>query len=66
VAVRRPPPLSKEETSLREVKVRIEDKGERKALWTTPNNMVLAKVVAGTREAGVVGVQKFPSGDILI
>jgi hypothetical protein len=66
VAARRPPPLSKEETSLREVKVWIEDKIERKALWTTPNNMVLAKVAAGTGEAGVVGVRKFPSGDIII
>jgi hypothetical protein len=48
------------------VKVRVEDKLERTALWTTPNSTVLAKVVAGTGEAGVVGVRKFPSGDILV
>jgi hypothetical protein len=48
------------------VKVRIEDKAERKALWTTPNNVVLARVAAGTGEPGVVGVRKYPSGDILV
>jgi hypothetical protein len=57
---------SNEEASLRQVKVRIEDKAERKALWTTPTNIVLPRVAAGSRGAEVVEVRKFPSRDILV
>ena len=57
---------SGEERALREVKVRITDTAERKALWTTANNTVLDNVARKAGEVRVVGVKKLPSGDIVI
>src|SRR5882757_7248002 len=57
---------SGEERSLREVKVRITNTIECKALWTTANNIVLDKVTRKVEGVGVVKVKKLPSGDIVI
>jgi hypothetical protein len=58
--------VTDEEAALRQIKVRITDITERKALWTTGNNIILRKVVQEIKGAGVVGVKKLPSGDIAI
>ena len=57
---------SGEECTLRKVKVRIIDTIERKALWTTANNIVLDKVARKAEGVGVIEVKKLSSGDIVI
>ena len=61
-----PPRLSIDEKALREIKVRITDTQERKALWTTANKEVLDKVAKKADRVGVVGIKKLPSGDIVV
>jgi hypothetical protein len=51
---------------LRQVKVRVTDLAERKAIWTTANSVILQRVVQKADNAGVVGVKKLPSGDLVI
>jgi hypothetical protein len=65
VAAHPPLPLQ-EETALRQVKVCIDNLREQTALWTTANNTVLGKIVAKEQEAGIVGIQKLPSGDLVV
>jgi hypothetical protein len=62
----RPPPPSQEEVALRQVKVRVDDPRERTALWTIANHTILEKVATKEREAGIVGVRKLPSGDLVV
>lgn len=58
---------SPESRALREVKVRVGDSTERKQIWATPNKEILQKLVKQIgEEAGVVGVRKYPSGDLAI
>ena len=66
VASRPHPGVAREGTALRQVKVHVPDVAERRALWTTPNNTILQRVVQGAKGAGVVRVKKLPSGDIVI
>jgi hypothetical protein len=51
---------------LRQVKVWVTDLAERKAIWTTANSEILQRVVRKADNAGVVGVKKLPSGDLVI
>ena len=52
--------------ALRQVKVRVDDPRERTALWTIANHTILEKVAAKEQEAGIVGVRKLPSGDLVV
>jgi hypothetical protein len=61
-----PPPPTEDESTLRQVKVRVTDPIERKAVWTTANSAILQQVVRKADNAGVVGVKKLPSGDLVI
>ena len=61
-----PPRPSIDEKALREIKVRITNTQERKALWTTANKEVLDKVAKKADRVGVVGIKKLPSGDIVV
>ncbi len=62
----RPLPPSEEEVALRQIKVRVDDPRERTALWTIANHTILEKVAGKEREAGIVGVRKLPSGDLVV
>jgi hypothetical protein len=66
VASRPHPGVAREGLALRQVKVHVADTTERQALWTTPNNTILQRVLQGAKGAGVVGVKKLPSGDVVI
>ena len=61
-----PPRPSSDQKALREIKVRITDTQERKALWTTSNKEVLDRVAKKADGVGVVGIKKLPSGDIVV
>lgn len=66
VAAQRPAANIEEEVSLRRVKIRIADSAEKKTLWKEPNSEILQRVVQKIRGAGVVGIRKLPSGDIMV
>jgi hypothetical protein len=66
VASRPHPGVAREGLALRQVKVHVADTTERQALWTTPNNTILQRVLQGAKGAGVVGVKKLPGGDVVI
>ena len=61
-----PPPLTEDESLLRQVKVRVTNYTERKALWTIANSVILQRVVRKADNVGVIGVKKLPSGDLVI
>ena len=48
------------------MKVQVTDPTERKNIWTTANAAILQQVVKKTDNAGVVGIKKLPSGDLVI
>jgi hypothetical protein len=52
--------------ALRQVKVRVDDPRERTALWMVANHTILEKLAAKEQETGIVGVQKLPSGDLVV
>jgi hypothetical protein len=60
------PPPTQDEATLRQVKVRVTDPADRKTVWTTANAAILQRVVKKTENAGVVGIKKLPSGDLVI
>lgn len=58
-------PVSESENQLRQIKVRITNSIERAKVWKRPNESILQAVATNTK-AGVVGVKKLPSGDLVI
>jgi hypothetical protein len=66
IASRPHPGVAREGLALRQVKVYVADTTERQALWTILNNTILQRVLQGAKGAGVVGVRKLPSRDVVI
>ncbi len=66
IASRPHPGIAKEALALRQVKVHVANITERQALWTTPNNTILQRVLQGAKGAGVVGVKKLQSRDVVV
>lgn len=66
VAAHRPVDRIQEEVALRRVKIRIADSAEKTALWKEANNAILGRIARTAVGAGVVGVRKLPSGDIVV
>jgi hypothetical protein len=66
IASRPHPGVAKEALALRQVKAHVADATERLALCTAPNNTNLQRVLQGAKGAGVVGVKKLPSGDVVV
>jgi len=60
------PRPSNDEKALHEVKVRIIDITEWKALWTTINNKILKKLTRMTKGVRMVEVKKLLNRDIII
>ncbi len=58
--------IAREGLALCQIKVYVANTTERQALWTTLNNTILQRVLQGAKGAGVVGVKKLPSGDVVI
>jgi hypothetical protein len=61
-----PPPPTEDENLLRQVRVRVTDPAERKAIWTQANSGKPQSVVRKVDDAGVVGIKKLPSGGLVI